>query len=158
MKLEDAFDEFSPEMIRYFAREFGSHSLSEDAVSQAFSKLVFSLPQYRQMPDEALKAWLYATARNALIDMLRKQKRLSFGDDLSHLPESAPLDAATRLDLEAALETLSDMQRQLIHLRYYEGYNSSQIAALTSMNASTIRYHLSAAITKLKHILKEEAQ
>lgn len=45
--------------------------------------------------------------------------------------------------------------REVIHLFYYEGLSSGQIAAILEQNESTVRSHLKRGREKLKLILKE---
>ncbi len=105
-----------------------------------------------------MRAWLYATARNAAIDMLRRRKNLSFGDMPEDSPVPMDMDAADRYALREALEQLNGLQRSLVRMRYWEGYNAAEIASALNMTAANVRYHLMTAMRRLRREMKEDSQ
>ena len=109
--------------------------------------------------DEHLKAWLLHVTVNCCNDLHRSpwhRKRAALGDDdvarLADRPgPNAPEGAAGRDDeLEAALARLSDRQRTAVHLHYYEGYATDEIARITGERPATVRSHLHRARKALK--------
>ena len=57
--------------------------------------------------------------------------------------------------LEAVL-ALPPRERAAVHLFYYEGYRTAEIAAMTGEAEGTVRARLSRARKKLKHLLEDE--
>ena len=58
--------------------------------------------------------------------------------------------------LDEALAALPAQQRALIHLYYYEGYKSDEIARILEMNPSTVRTGLKRARKKLRDFMEGE--
>ena len=54
-----------------------------------------------------------------------------------------------------AVKTLSTPQREAIHLFYYEGYATAEIAAILGRREATVRSDLQRGREKLKELLKE---
>ena len=46
----------------------------------------------------------------------------------------------------------------MVHLYYYEGYQTAEIAAMTGQREGTVRSRLSRARAKLRDLLKGESQ
>ena len=82
-----------------------------------------------------------------------KYNRVRHSDELSD-----ELTADGREDLSfvwEAVKSLPVMYREVIHLYYYEGYPTAEIAAILKEKDSTVRSHLSRGREKLREILKE---
>ena len=156
MNIEEAYERYQSELTGYLHKTFGEDDIAQEAAQQAFSRAVFSLPYLDSMPDAALRAWLYATARNAATDMLRRRKRLAYDVDLDRMPGAQGIDLDDRQALLAAMRTLDDTRRSLVRMRHIEGYNASEIAALLGMTAVNVRYHLMNAMKQLRTELEEE--
>lgn len=155
MQLGEAYECFHGELQGYLRKAFGDDDIAEEAAQQAFSKAVFSLPDIPRMPESALRAWLYATARNAAIDMLRRRKRLQYDFDFDMLPTAQGTDVEGRDALREQLRTLDEKQRELVSLRYVQGYNATEIAAALNMTASNVRYHLMTALHQLRRQMQD---
>jgi len=54
-----------------------------------------------------------------------------------------------------AVKALPVKYREVVHLFYYEGYSTTEIASILRENESTVRSHLNRGRVKLKDILKE---
>lgn len=68
------------------------------------------------------------------------------------------LAAQQREDLSFVWEAVKDLPvkyREVIHLFYYEGLSTVQIAAILEQKESTVRSHLMRGREKLRSILKE---
>ena len=55
-----------------------------------------------------------------------------------------------------ALQALSSRDRAIIHLFYFEGYGTEEIAGITGLRPASVRSRLTRARQKLRKILKEE--
>lgn len=58
--------------------------------------------------------------------------------------------------MDTALAQLPEKYRAVVHLYYYEGYGTEEIARILNRRPSTIRAQLTRARQKLKELLKEE--
>jgi RNA polymerase sigma factor (sigma-70 family) len=71
---------------------------------------------------------------------------------------AAVFDRSDAIDLHAALASLSPLQRAIVLLRYYAGFNSAEIAAATGLAAPSVRFHLMRARTALRKQLSKTAE
>lgn len=98
------------------------------------------------------KAWLFRVAGNLC------KNRISYNKVRSTDELKETLVAEQREDLTFVWEAVKDLPvkyREVIHLFYYEGFSTSQIAAILQQKESTVRSHLMRGREKLKLILKE---
>jgi RNA polymerase sigma-70 factor (ECF subfamily) len=102
--------------------------------------------------------WIFVIARNAWIDRLRREKtELAYRQTTPMSEESedeAPDEAAVRGQTEeqvaAALATLSQEQRQVVQLSFFEDRPHSEIAERLSLPLGTVKSRLRLALTKLR--------
>lgn len=93
------------------------------------------------------KQWLLRVAHNACVDIFRKKQRVC--DE--PLPEIAFYDAPSS-ELFQALESLTPEYRAVIHLFYFEGYSTGEIAKILRVSQTCVTTRLSRA----RKLLKEE--
>ena len=70
----------------------------------------------------------------------------------STFPAAAP-EEGTLLE---AMQALPARDRAVLHLYYYEGYQTAEIAALTGLREGSVRSRLTRARTRLRQVLKGE--
>jgi DNA-directed RNA polymerase specialized sigma24 family protein len=66
------------EAMVYFSRD---EQAARDGVSYAFTQALAHKQMLENMPEPAMKAWLYAAARNAVVDIKRRENRFSYLPD-----------------------------------------------------------------------------
>ena len=76
MLIDTAYRKYSGPMLQAMIRFSRMKTAANDAVSQAFTQALINRAMLESMPEPAMRAWLYAAARNALVDMKRKEARL----------------------------------------------------------------------------------
>ena len=60
------------------------------------------------------------------------------------------------IDLKRALETLSDRDRMIVELKYFEDMKLEDIAAVMDENINTVKSRLYRSLQKLKNCLKDD--
>lgn len=126
---------------------------AEDAAQSVFLKLMECDVAFENPAHE--KAWLITTAKNHCLDVLKhwwKRKRV----DAEALPEPPFWDAEPEDGLLEQLLSLPPKYKLVLYLFYYEGYPSSEIAALLHEKDTTIRTRLRTGRQKLKLCLEGE--
>ena len=105
-------------------------------------------------------AWLYAIARNLVIDHQRRAGRLICSplfDDLQAGVEAHPaLIADSRLtiaELSAALDQLTEIQRQVILLKFIEGLSNTEVAAIVGKDEGAVKSLQHRALGALRRTL-----
>lgn len=102
--------------------------------------------------EEHLKRWLIRVTLNKCSNLKRsfwRRKRESL-DDYAHL-EAAPVPS-----LPPELYELSENDRTIIYLYYFEDYTVSEIAEILGKNVNTVKSSLQRARKRLKTLLTEE--
>jgi RNA polymerase sigma-70 factor (ECF subfamily) len=139
------YDILSPAIFSYSQRLLGSVSLSEDCVAESFSRF--------------LRAYLYRIAHNWVTDYYRRQKPEQPGDDKLELIEDKEnfLTSAeqnlTKEEVRSALVNLPEQQRQVIILRYLEGWEHSEIAESLGKSVNSIKVIQHRAVRMLRNQL-----
>lgn len=128
------------------------HNMSdaEDVLQDTLLQFLKTAPVLEN-PDHE-KAWLLRVAGNLSKNRIA-YNRVRGADELEE-----SLAAEQREDLSYvwdAVKSLPVKYREVIHLFYYEGYSTGQIAQLLRMNESTVRSRLRRGREQLKSILQE---
>ncbi len=153
-------------MLRYARRLVISPDIAQDVAQDTFIRL-YRKWQGSFEPSSKLSAWLYRVAHNVAVDMIRKQSRRQ---DLHHRhsleqPKHAAPDRGPWFHLgdravaaAAALQTLSERERQLVVLKIYEDKSYKEIGEITGLTTSNVGYILHHAMKKMAaEIRKAEA-
>ena len=72
--IEAAYQKYSGRMLQAMIRFSRDEAAARDAVSQAFTQALMNQTLLETMPEPAVRAWLYAAARNAMAEGKRKQR------------------------------------------------------------------------------------
>lgn len=147
MDLEAQYDK----IYRYCYSRTHHRQLAEDITQEAFLRWLSS-DSYRE-EGRALR-YLYTTARNLCIDEYRRGRPEPLPDDLV-APGSEDAHA-DRLDLNAALASLTEEERELILLRYVNGERVGVIAAVTGLSRFAVYRKTTAILARLREQLKED--
>lgn len=128
------------------------HNMSdaEDILQDTLIQYLKTAPVFQSETHK--KAWLLRVAGNLSKNRIY-YNRVRSADELNE-----QLAAEKREDLSfvwVAVKSLPVKYREVIHLYYYEGYSTAQIASMLRQNESTVRSHLNRGRTKLKDILGE---
>ena len=128
----------------------GSAAEAEDAVQDTFLKYLEHPPRLEKPEDAA--PWLMRVNVNLCKDRLRSAWRRRNLPLTEELPTPGPEE---RRELEE-LFALPAEDRALLHLYYYEGYSTAEIAVILGRREGTVRSRLSRARAKLRTLLEQE--
>jgi RNA polymerase sigma factor (sigma-70 family) len=121
----------------------GSREEAEDVVQQVFAAAYQALLADER--DIALKAWLYAIARNRCLSVLRvRREHVELDDDAAQFPATAGLSAEVeqREDLRALLDDLQrlpDEQRAALVLAELGAHSHEEIAVVLGVPTAKIK-------------------
>ena len=149
-RLEDLVTRYENTLLRAALAILGDVSEAEDAVQDTFLRYLEKRPAFRD--GEHQRAWLLKVLANGCKSRLRSRKRHGTVELLDVYP--AP-DQGSREVLEAVL-ALPPRERAAVHLFYYEGYSTEEIAAILGQRPGTVRSHLTRARQALRQRLKGE--
>jgi RNA polymerase sigma-70 factor, ECF subfamily len=163
------------ELVRRFERKvFGlvyqivrSANEVEDIAQEVFTKLFFSLSQFRL--DASFEAWLYRITVNQCCDYLRKRKRTRQVNESELSPEEAAyfervgsfsqsreMDISLRLEVRETadnlLSALPPQERSLLVLKEVEELSIEELMAIFKASRSAIKVRLFRARRRLKSL------
>ena len=130
---------------------------SEDIVQDIL--LAVHLKRHTWDVNAPFAPWLFAIARNKLIDALRRRGRRIFVDidDFAEtLPGEAPQETASAGEVATQLNTLPQRQRDVLQSIAVESASIKDTAAKFSMSEGAVRVALHRALTSLTAKLREQ--
>lgn len=148
-RLELLIDRYMNTMFRVAAAILGDPNEAEDAVQDAFLRYLEKRPEFRDEGHE--RAWLLKVTANGCKSRLRERRR----HPTTQLLDTYPAPDMDCRELAEAILALPANQRAAVHLHYYEGYTTEEIAAILGQRPGTVRSHLSRAREALRAKLKE---
>jgi RNA polymerase sigma-70 factor, ECF subfamily len=142
-------------------RRLGDRMRAEDAVQEAFAAVWRSARTYK--PERGAGApWLYAVARNAIVD--RSRSRTDPPGETPDVPATEPgpeeqTEAAyISWRVHRALEDLPQKERDVIELAYYGGLSQSEVADFLGIPLGTVKTRTRAGLGRLADLLEGELQ
>ena len=137
-------------VYRTAAAIMGGKADAEDIVQDVFLKLVEKHPGFDSIEHET--AWLIRVAVNLCKSRLRSHWKKKTVPLLDTYPAQNP----EQQNLIETVLSLPSKYRVVIHLFYYEGYATREIAEITEQKESTVREQLTRARRLLKAFLEGE--
>jgi RNA polymerase sigma-70 factor (ECF subfamily) len=140
-------------------RRLGDRGRAEDALQDAFAAIWRSAARYDPARGEG-GAWLYAVARNAIVDGARRrpepptEARDEPSGDLG--PDERAEEAWLAWRVHAAIELLPDHERPVIELAYWSGLSQSEIAERLQIPLGTVKTRTRSALMRLADQLEDE--
>ena len=123
----------------------------EDAMSAAILRAYENRGKLKKR--ESFRAWFLQILRHEAYNLLRKQRRLTPVEELPEAPAPEGDDAG-RLDLQAALDQLTEDQRTALLLQQ-EGYDLAEIGQALDVPVGTVKSRISRAKRTLRTLLEE---
>lgn len=152
------FTHFAPRIKGFLIKSGADAAMAEECAQDVMTTLWHKAAQFD--PTRASVAtWIFTIARNRRIDMLRRQRRPE-PEDLTWGPAPEPEQAdvialAQETDqLKTAMETLPDVQRDLIEKAYFGDLSQAEIAKITGLPLGTIKSRIRLALDRLRHAMK----
>jgi len=155
---------------RYLERNVGSRAIAEELMQEVWFAVARDAARYR--PTARFTTWLFAIARNRMIDALRARRPqvslealgLEAAPVLERLtaePAAGPLAAVEARERSTALrESLAQLpseQRDAFLLQLEGDLSVEEVAAITGSSFETAKSRLRYARTKLRELLSEHA-
>lgn len=138
-----------------YARRWFSQAEAEELVQEAFMKLV----QQSRRP-EHVRGWLYTTVRNAAVSRIRSASRRRVREEKVTEAEPScferhPGEALDAGAAQAALEMLTEEEREIVTLRIWGDLTLKEIAEMLDTSIPTVFRKYRAALGRLKEALQQ---
>jgi RNA polymerase sigma-70 factor, ECF subfamily len=140
-------------------RRLRDRQRAEDAVQEMFASVWRSAASYRPERGPA-SPWLYAVARNAIVDRLRARTEpaAEAPDLVSAEPGPAERAEASFVSwrVHRALEELPAKEREVVELAYWSGLSQSEVAEYLHIPLGTVKTRTRTALAHLSDLLDGE--
>ena len=144
-------ESFADNLFRFIVKNLRNEEQARDIVQETFTKLWLKV---EEVSFEKSKSYLFTTGYRTMIDWLRREKKNADFEgvdqtSLSHDKQYSDLQEI----LQDALDQIPEMQRTVVMLRDYEGYNYQEIGEITGLNESQVKVYIYRARVALKKYL-----
>ena len=161
--LRSAYAAHGSEIYRFALRGLGDVGLAQDAVQETFLRAWQSSARYDPAL-ASLRVWLFAIARNVMVDLHRRRSRPSYAsvtrDETGVATELPPVADLTdrvldRTVVTAALDRLSPGHREVIVETYLLGRSYEELSADCGVPPGTLRSRMFYALKALRATMDE---
>lgn len=155
----ELYEHFAPEIFRFLlGRLRGDRAAAEDLTEDVFMNVLQRLGSYH-CGGAPFSAWLYRIARNRLIDHIRVQPRqiVSPLETVAEIPEAKAEHALDRVgdqhELAYALGRLTREQRQVIALRFLDGFTTAQTAEVLGKTEDAVKKLQARGLVQMRRLI-----
>lgn len=131
---------------------------AEDVLQDVYAKVLSGRAVFRGQ--SSFKTWLFGVIRLTALEQRRwrwARRSEPLDEEPAQVPISAPLvDRETAEHLARALLQLSERQREVLHLVFYEGLSIAEAAGVMGVSLGTARLHYERGKASLLQILTEQ--
>ena len=159
---EHLFTRYREALTRLFEQRLDDKAIASDLLQETFIKVYLHLDSYSK--SYTFGQWIYAIARNTLVDHLGRRaddisidERFRSPQATTPTPEESVIIRQSNSHFYAALEELSEEYRRVIQMRFLDEYSYEEIAEKLGKPINTIKTQIRrarAAVCKL--ILEKE--
>ena len=152
--LEALFRAFETPVYNLARRICRTTEDAEDVMQETFFEVCRSIHRYRG--DGSLWGWVRSITASKALMRLRRNKYRDTDELFEDFAPARKDDTALRMDLEAALERLSETARAVVWLHDVEGYTHEEIGSMMGKTPSFSKSQLARAHARLRRWLGEE--
>ena len=144
-------DEFSDSVYRFIRGSLRDEDQANDIVQDTYEKLWINVTEIEFV---VAKSWLFSTAYHRMIDVIRKDKRMtemdaSYENNLVYESGYSDLNEV----LHEAIERLPEAQKNAVLLRDYEGYSYREIGEITGLSEAQVKINIYRGRLALKNYI-----
>lgn len=141
----------------------------EDIVSDSCVSMIDNLQKLRTMEDHETRSYIVNIVRNTAINHWRKKQRENArfqhidNEVMEQMPEEETTEGKIAFDAEIetvrqAIHHLPEKEREILHLKYFEGQSDKEIAEIVGLAESSVRKYIERARKRLKVTIYEGAE
>lgn len=146
-----AVDLYADNIFRFAIKHLRNEMLAKDIVQETFTK---AWEKHPNINSQKVKSYLFTTAYHSIIDTVNKEKRSGDIENIPAVSSQEEVNFDAKAIIEEALNELPEIQKTLVMLRDYEGYNYKEIAEITQLTESQVKVYLFRARKTLKNYVK----
>jgi RNA polymerase sigma-70 factor (ECF subfamily) len=147
-------------IYRYIYLRVGQEDLAQDLTADVFLRALEGIGsfQYRGVP---FAAWLFRIAHDRVVDHFRRRGMVGSSLKAEAVvdwrdPVARAEERAERERLRRAMEELTEEQRQVVALRFGEGFTSAEVARMLGKSEGAVKALQYRALAALRRILERD--
>ena len=155
------YSDYRDSIFRYIFARTRNEDIAVEVTSNVFIKLFKNFHTINQV---TVRAWLYAVARNALVDYWRKQKNnaISVDDEFWELNTDGVHDDSVEETvknelqkevLKKVISKFSGKDREILTLRIYDELQFDEIAEVVKLSEGSVKMKYYRAVEKIAPIV-----
>ncbi len=167
--LDRLIEQYQYRLLRYLVYLTASQERAEDFFQETWIRVLERGYQYDGK--SKFEAWLFAIARNLVIDWQRQKKTQSL-DTLTDPDQGAPMEfpdehepsplqlvltTEREASVQASLSRLPAIYREVLLLRFHEELRLEEISAILHAPLSTVKSRLYRGLEELRQLLEGNA-
>ena len=144
-------EEFADSVYRFIRGNLKDEARANDIVQDSYERLWKNVNEIEYI---VVKSWLFTTAYHIMIDIIRKEKRMTNLEEI-HEQEIIYESQYTDLNeiLHKALDLLPEQQKSSVMLRDYEGYSYKEIGEITGLSEAQVKINIYRGRVALKNFI-----
>ena len=158
LKIEEIFHTYGNLMFHVANKVLNNDHDAEDTVQQALFAVYQNLEKFSEIKCPQSRSFIVTIVERKAIDLYRAKQRnavVPFEEEFINVPAPSVVDAAAeRTDLAKAMAMLPTRYRELLFLKFDNGYSEREIAVMCSMTEANVKKTIQRAKKKLESILK----
>ena len=161
----ELYDYYLPRVYGFVARRVGERAAAEELTATIFQRGLETV-RAGTLRNDAIGGWLYRVAANAIVDRAQRAERevppgvrtsdlgepdaerreALVGDEVATTVFAAALD---RDDLRRALGRLTEAQRRIVVLKFFDDLSPAELCAAVGVSPATLTVRLDRALRAL---------
>ena len=153
------YDHYGGALYGVIFQVIGRQEIAEDILQEVFLKIYRNIGHYEKEKGK-LYTWMFQIARNTAIDTLRSrdfkksQKIQTLDNNVNdNTTENSGISYVDHLGLDKVISSLSEDQRKVIDLAYFNGYTQKEIAQELKVPLGTVKTRVRNALIELRKLL-----
>lgn len=145
-------DLFADRLFRFALKDLNDTDMANDIVQESFTRL---WENRSHLIKEKVKSYLFTIAYNLIMDHFRAKNKLSIIEEVEDKRQTPSNEGYTDLNeiLEEAFFQLPPVQRSVVLLRDYEGYDYREISEITGLSETQVKVYIYRGRKQLKKYL-----
>ena len=154
-----AYDAYNNAIFRFVFMKVSSREVAQDITQEVFMRYWQTTRKGEELKNE--RAYLYTLARNLIIDWYRKKKESSLdvltesGVEFKGDTSESITDHAEAAEVLKIIEQLDDDAREVLLLRFVEGFSPKEIAQQLKESPNTVSVRIHRALKKVQELMHE---
>ncbi|HPA31009.1 MAG: RNA polymerase sigma factor [Bacteroidia bacterium] len=143
-------DQYADGIYRFILHNIKNEDDARDVVQDTFEKC---WRNHENVQYEKAKSYLFTTAHHTMIDRIRKSSRQELLSENHEEPSHSKHYSDLKNVLKLALDKLPAIQKSVILLRDYEGYDYKEIGEITGLSESQVKVYIYRGRVALKEFI-----